>query len=277
VKKQGHYAGISGIMRLDDLVACSRAFEEALRSLEEGAAPELKFMAGFLLSSKTLVGESNRFPKRYPPISRLPELLSFNAPFLLRTIHYNTKDAATLPEQIDRVMAIAPGEIDAIQLNIRWASPVQLRRIRRRYPDLRIILQVGAGALSDVEEPDDIFLGDALKSYDGVVDDYLVDPSGGEGKPLDIWKAFACVSDDEIPSGMLTGVAGGRCAANVHELVGLMRRLKRPVNMDAEGRLRTPAIGTILGDDLDLAEATAYLREAVYLIGTAMQQYRVAA
>ncbi len=265
MKKTGPYVGITGFTNLGEVVACNNAFREAARAVGKYVSRNLKFMVGVLISSKTLNGGTNKWPNRYPPVTHISEIISMkHEPHLLHTIHYNTDDPTRIDEQIDQVMSISPSSIDALQLNIQWVNPVKLQRIKRRYPDLRIILQIGAGALADVNEPGEIFLGEALRAYEGVIDDFLVDPSGGRGEPLDVWRAFACVADDEIPPGMQPNIAGGFSAENVYRARGLMRRLKRPVGLDAEGRLRT------LGDNLDITAATNYLREGVALVGGAM-------
>lgn len=255
-------------MTLAEIVHCNNVFHEAkanthwmLRS-DDG----LKFMAGVLVSSKTLAGGTNKYPNRYPPIGHVAEIFSFDQEHLLRTIHYNTDDAVTIDEQVDQLMAIAPRAIDALQLNIRWANPVKLQRVNRKYPDLRIILQIGAGALGDVTEPEDIYVGSALQAYKGVVNDFLIDPSGGVGKALDIWHAFACLADRDIPAFMRPGVAGGREAGNVRELKGLMRR-HGLVNLDAESRIRTPRSDYgDGGDHLDLEKADRFLTASVALV-----------
>ncbi len=251
-------------MNLHDIAVCSNVFLEAVHKSGTPTATQMKLMVGLLVSSKTLAGNTNRWTDRYPPVRQIEELTSIGGEHLLHTIHYNTDDQATIDEQIDEVMKLSKG-IDAIQLNIKWVSPVKLQRIRRRYPDLRIILQIGAGALAEVDEPDDIHLGDALNSYGTSIDDFLVDPSAGEGKPLDIWRAFACIADHEIPVHIQPGVAGGRYSGNLHELRGLMRRLKRPVNVDAERLLRTSTEG---GGHLIIDEAVSFTRNGVALISS---------
>lgn len=279
MKKIGPYVGITGFMHLREVVVCNNAFREATAVAAEHVAKNLKFMVGVLVSSKTLAGGTNRWPNRYPPMARIPEIISMkHEEHLLHTIHYNTDDAGTIDEQVDQVMAIAPKSIDAIQLNIRWVSPVKMQRVRRKYPDLRIILQIGSGALADVDEPGEIFLGEALRAYEGVADDFLVDPSGGKGEPLNVWRTFACIADDEIPQSMQPNIAGGFNGDNVFEARGLMRRLRRPVGIDAEGRLRTrlrtPMTGpedADGGDHLDLVEATYYLQKGVALVGGAIK------
>lgn len=269
MKKIGPYIGVTGFMSLEDVAACDRAFCGTARRYPE--AKNLNLMVGILVSSKTLVGGTNRFPGRYPPIDRIPGIISMaHHGHLLHTIHYNTDDQTTIDEQIDQVISIAPLSIDAIQLNVRWVSPVKMQRVRRKYPNLRIVLQIGAGALADVDEPGEIFLGEALRLYDGLADDFLVDPSGGKGEPVDVWRAFACIADGEIPCDMRPGIAGGFCAENVYKIKGLIRRLRKPVNIDAEGRLRTPMEE---GDHLIIEEAQRYIRESIALIGGSIVRY----
>jgi len=261
-------------MTLAEVVRCNAVFCKAKEDIpSEGSrwmlkeSDGLRFMAGVLVSSKTLAGGTNKYPNRYPPIGRIPEIFLPDDEHLLRTIHYNTDDAGTIDEQVDQLMAVAPGAIDALQLNIRWVSPVKLQRIHRNYRDLRLILQIGTGALADVTESEDIYVGSALQAYKDVATDFLVDPGGGRGDPtsLDIWKAFACLADSDIPAFMRPGVAGGRNADNVRELKGLMRRNRGLVNLDAEGRLRTPRVGDE-GDHLDLDEAARFLTASVQLV-----------
>lgn len=262
MKKEGPYIGITGFMDLHEVVKCDNAFIQEVRRRKTATARKMKFMVGVLVSSKTLVGGTNKWTDRYPLVSKITEIISCDREHLLHTIHYNTDDASTIDEQVDEIMKISPA-IDAIQFNIKWASHVKLQRVRRKYPNLRIILQIGAGALREVDEPDDIHLGKALSAYEGVGDDYLIDPSGGEGKALDIWRAFACISDDEIPVFMQPGIAGGRDANNIEELRGLMRRLRCPVNIDAESRLRTSTTG---GGHLDIDHAIRFTQAGVALI-----------
>lgn len=267
-KKLGSYVGITGFMTLAEVVRCSQAFAQAKQ--KNGGPPlfwgmYLRFMVGVLVSAKTLAGGINKYPNRYPPIGRVPEIFSFDQEHILRTIHYNTDDASTLDEQVDQLMTVVPGTIDAIQLNIRWANPVKMQKIARKYPDLRIILQIGEGALADVTEPEDIYIGQALRSYGGVVTDFLVDPSGGTGKGLDVWKAFACLADGNIPANMRPGAAGGRDADNICEFKGLMRRLGYLINIDAEGRMRTPRVGDD-GDHLDVDKAVRFLDASIELL-----------
>lgn len=268
-KKTGSYVGITGFMTLAEVVHCNRAFCRAKDGTDWmlKKSDGLRFMVGVLASSKTLAGGTNKYPNRYPPINRVPEIFSLDDEHLLRTIHYNTDDAGTIDEQVDELMKLAPGDIDAIQLNIRWVNPVKLVCIKRVYRDLRIILQIGAGALDEVTESEDIYIGSALRPYADIVNDFLVDPGGGRGDPtsLDIWKAFACLSDHQIPPFMHAGVAGGRDADNVRELKGLMRRYSPLINLDAEGRLRTPRMGDE-GDHLDLDEAVRFLTASVQLV-----------
>lgn len=263
VKKTGPYLGITGFMRVGEVIACHNGFIEAVEKCGTQTAREMKFMVGVLVSSKTLAGNTNKWTDRYPLVTEIPDIICLKREPLLYTIHYNTDDEKTLDEQVDALMAISPN-IDAIQFNIRWASHVLLQRIRRKYPELRIILQIGAGALSEVNEPGDIFLGEALRGYESVVDDYLVDPSGGKGEALDLWRAFACIADHDIPRSMRPGIAGGRDADNLHEAHGLMRRLKRPVNMDTERRMRTDTPG---GGHLIISEALRLIEVGVPLIG----------
>jgi hypothetical protein len=265
--KKGPYVGITGFMSAAEVNACDNTFREAFFKLGGTVATHnMKFMIGVLVSSKTLAGGTNKWFNRYPVMSQLPDIISSNQGHHLRTIHYNTDDVQTIDEQIDQLMAISPN-IDAIQLNIKWVNHVKLQRIGRKYPDLRIILQIGSGALAEVDEIEDIFLGKALWAYEGVAHDFLIDPSGGEGKLVDVCKALMYISDNEIPKSMQPGAAGGLNADNVHILTSLIRRMRRPINLDTEKRVRTEDEG---GGHLIVTEAQRYLGASVPLLGAGM-------
>lgn len=111
-KKTGSYVGITGFMSLAEVVHCNGVFCRAKAGTHWMLRKDsgLKFMAGILVSSKTLAGGTNKYPNRYPSIRHVPEILSFDQPHLLRTIHYNTDDVSTIDDQVDQVMAIAPAE-----------------------------------------------------------------------------------------------------------------------------------------------------------------------
>ncbi len=260
MKKTGPYVGITGFMCIGEAVTCNTCFSEAVAEEGELVPRDLKLMIGILVSSKTLLGLPNKHPMLYPVRDNVSQITSQRHPHLLHTIHYNTDDPGTIDEQVEEVFRLDLEGIDAIQLNIAWVSPVKLQRIRRRHPEKRIILQIGPEALKEVHEPSDIYLGEALQSYRGVIDDFLIDDSAGDGKELEVWRAFACISDTEIPREMGVGMAGGREESNVHEMTGLIRRLQRPINTDSQKRMRTPS------DNLDLAKSCRFLRAHIQLL-----------
>jgi hypothetical protein len=245
-KKTGTYIGVAGYKHLHEVVASDNFFRKAIEYHPSPIATELKLMIGILVSSKTLSGATNRWSNVYAPVSQIPELTTLNPNHLLYTVHYNTDDAVTVDEQIDQIMQLS-STIDAIQLNISWVNPIKIQKVRRKYPNLRIILQIGLQALKDINTEGDIYLGDALRAYAGdiggeaIIDDFLIDQSEGNKRPIDVWRTFACIADVKIPTGIHAGVAGGLRGETVRELRGLIRRLQRPLNMDAQGGVRDDA------------------------------------
>jgi phosphoribosylanthranilate isomerase len=73
-----------------------------------------------------------------------------------------------------------------------------------------------------------------------VIDDVLIDPSGGQGQLLDLTRVEPLVHklyEDHLPIGV--GIAGGLTATTVNNLDLLVKQYP-DLSIDAEGGLRTP-------------------------------------
>src|SRR3989338_7514489 len=81
-----------------------------------------------------------------------------------------------------------------------------------------------------------------ISYYKGFITDVLVDGSGGRGLPMDVDKTLEYV--EALPathgSWLGVGIAGGLSDEGLGSLSRLTERFPN-VNLDAEGRLRTPA------------------------------------
>ena len=260
-KRLGIYVGVTGFMDLLEVSECSNAISEA-RNDGDDRLEDLKqlLMVGVLVSSKTLDGKPNKRPGRYPQMPAIKGIFEYcNWPDILNTIHYHTDDRAGLYDQVCRLVEVADGRLHAIQFNVRWPNHVTLVRIARRFPWLRIIVQIGHKAIADVTDGEHTFIGDAVRAYREVVDDFLFDPSGGLGRSLDLDAATSYVNS--IPQDSCgRGIAGGFDADSVVRTTGAMQAVGTLLNLDAEGRLRTPKDE---GDKMDLTKAKTYVRAAV--------------
>lgn len=265
-KRDGTYIGVTGFMDSFEVQECLKAFRPPSILEQEG----LLLMVGVLVSSTTLKGGTNRWFGRYPTMAAVPHILNWcNDPHALCTIHYNTDEPETLEEQVARIIDIGQGRIHALQLNMRWPSPVMLQRIKRRWPELRLILQMGHKAIADVTDGDEVYIQQAMGTYAGTVHDFLLDPSGGLGIPLSVKDAMRYMG--KMPKGVRCGVAGGLAADNVSELEPLF--LQQGVcSTDAEGRLRTLEAG---GGKLLIPAAQAYIARTLEVMARAWAIWRV--
>lgn len=235
-KKVGPYIGVTGFMSRTEV-------SEALAMVPQGSTRRL--MVGVLMSSKTFAGLPNKWPGRYPKKEVAADIF-IDDPRALNLIHYNTDAHNTLQDQlIDITRFIGSDRFDGFQLNVRWPGATDIRNYQRMFPDKLIVMQIGGGALSDVEQIGR--LGDILYLvYDHraccgwIIDSILIDPSGGKGLPLDTTKGAEHLREahHRFPE-MGIGIAGGLGPETLHLIEPLMREFPN-LSIDTEGRLRTP-------------------------------------
>jgi len=241
------YVGVSGFMRQDEVRGALAAFPDCGRSL----------MVGVLVSAKTLGGQRNRYPNRYPLVEDIAGIF-VDDPRCLNLIHYSSDvvpDGGTLVRLLD----LGGPHCHGFQFNVAWPRIWDLDRLltyaekSNRHP--RIVLQARYGSGHDV------FFLPSEEEYCDVATDILLDASGGRGLPLDVASAREGLREVDW-DGVGFGVAGGLCAETVGALAPLMAEYPA-LSIDAEGRLRTAE------DHLDMANVRAYLRASADVIGAA--------
>lgn len=224
-------------------------------------------MAGVLVSNRTLRGETNKWPNRYPKPEGLKDIFPrYNC--LLNLIHFNTKEPDKLLDDMCKAQDLAGPNCDGFQLNIAWPDKKVLEQYKTRAQFKRkvVVLQCGARAIQEAGSPGN--LGLRLHQYDGLIDYVLLDPSGGLGKEFHEAEMHAMLyyaREYTWPITFGLGVAGGFHAGNLERLQPLLKEFD--LSIDAEGKLRGQ------DDHLDMAAASLYLRKADQLF----RQYRKAA
>ena len=173
------YIGVTGFM--------SRAeVDEVLKAIPAGA--ERLLMVGVLVSSKTMQGIPNKWPKRYPSADQIAGIFPDHR-LALNLVYFNTKDPSELLSQMLEVTKLGGENFHGFQLNIKWPNPYTLEEYKKEYPDKIIVLQCGEAAL-DAVSCNPTILVEVAENYIGVCDYLLVDPSGGLGKPLNPHKGI---------------------------------------------------------------------------------------
>lgn len=253
------YIGVTGIMHSDEAHAIVTGWRDAWAAT--GREPTHDLMLGVLVSEKTLRGGTNKYPRRYPPVSEIRHLF-LREPGVLNLIHY----ASDRPPHVDdlfRLHEIGGPHCHGFQFNGTYPDRIDLVNLTGHVGDRRVVLQARI--------PEERFMNIHVPplAWHGVATDILLDASGGKGLPLDVDHArrnldaisrnWTALADHPVH----LGVAGGLCAET---LAPWGKALRSGCSIDAEGRLRDDADG---GGSLDLAKVGAYLRAAVQLAGGA--------
>ncbi|OGN03343.1 MAG: hypothetical protein A2651_02570 [Candidatus Yanofskybacteria bacterium RIFCSPHIGHO2_01_FULL_42_12] len=226
LKKTGPYIGVTGFMSKVEI-------DEALSVIPQGATHRL--MAGYLMSSKTLASQQNKWPGRYPKKETIQDLL-VDDERVLNLVHYSTDNPETLCSQLVEITKLAGRHLNGFQLNMAWPKISELEDYRHLYPDKFVVLQVGKKAMAQVGLSDfELSVG----AYAHVIDAILIDASGGTGEPLNATMA-ADYLWEIVNLGISLGVAGGLGPRTLNLIEPLIRQFHRDLSIDAEGRLRTP-------------------------------------
>lgn len=238
------YVGVTGFTARDEV-----------RSVLHGLPPQFsrQVMVGLLVSSKTVRGRENRYPRRYPLGADVAQVF-VDHPAALNLVHFNTKETDPFVVGQDALVAtLRAGEAcHGIQLNMAWPHPPLVERWREargRY-GLRdvVVLQCGGAALREAgcDPETGVVSGSRLanlaRQYAGLVDYLLVDPSGGVGRPFEADFALGCLdalySAELGPVGL--GIAGGLSGDTLSILEPVAEKFP-DVSIDAEGKLRDDA------------------------------------
>lgn len=198
------YIGITGIVNRTQVVTINAGAINLMR----GSGKQI--MIGVLASSKTLAGQSNKYPYLYPPIKNLPEIFASD-PRFLNLIHYSTDNPLLLREEIFKIIQLfkeRKNGLNGFQLNIPWPSISHLEDIKNAFPKLKFVLQIGPEAFEKAgHSPKKV--RDMASDYMPFVDYFLLDKSAGFNKPLDAeaLRPYLRELSDLFTIGL--GIAGG--------------------------------------------------------------------
>jgi len=114
------YIGITGFMSRQEV-------QEAQDAIPPGS--DRLLMVGVLVSSKTMRGEGNKHPGRYPAIEKVRGIFTGH-PQVLNLVHFNTKEPDFLEEHLRKVAMSSGPFFHGFQLNIAWPAPRMLEGYR---------------------------------------------------------------------------------------------------------------------------------------------------
>jgi len=257
--KQKAYVGITGPATKDEIKAVVEEFDKNGYTMSSPHVP----MLGYLVSYKTLNWQATN-DRRYPKVAELKDLLKTADNKVLTMVHYNSKEMPTLAGQISRIFdgVYQEGLCRALQLNIAWPDPYQVKLVKKEFPEMRIVFQISRKAAAN-KTPKQIVEG--MKEYGDTLSYALIDPSGGKGIEFDVKESLQVYQELKAAFPSLTvGFAGGFNGKNVAD------KLKKIIDgtgdsdfcIDAEGGLRDK-LSDNRGDSLlNIEKVEAYLQGA---------------
>lgn len=240
------YIGITGFTSKNEAT-------EALSAMP--CSVDRYLMVGVLASSKTLRGEKNKYPNRYPAVEKITGIFP-DDPRALNLIHYSTDDPATLSKQMLELASLAGPNLHGFQLNCAWPPPSELQLFCNAYPETKVVLQIGERSLEMVGNSS---YGLSIKlhmEYKGLIDYVLLDSSGGRGQILEVEKMSKYLYVlQTLPTQIGLGIAGGLSPQSLPLIEPFIRDFP-DLSIDAEGCLRDGS------DKLDIITVKEYIREA---------------
>ena len=263
------YIGITGIVTPDDVLTvkdCVRVVQDHCPTGQDGA-PTHRFMAGVLVSYKTLTGQplTNR---RYPPRTEVETLLAqCLAAGAFPVIHYNTHaKGEALARELEQLCLEFPS-VRGLQLNLVCPDPEVVRSFTSGpHRGVEVILQINHTSLvksakppATIGHPRDYAMG-YVRWSDAGISHALLDASGGKGKLFDRRTADTIIEtlDYLKEQGVRLGLAGGLgpdCGPALYDLrAGLAGHGGDPdielkeLSYDSESRVRVPVPDPIPGE-----------------------------
>lgn len=231
----------------------------ALRRLAWASLPPFgyRWMAGVLVSAKTLAGEATT-NARYPRFDDVPALLAElgEDSRTWPVVHFNCREG--LAGHLRTLAGLTA--MRGLQLNVQNPDRDEVAAFKRDRPDVEFILQVNAAAADESGAITADSVRRYVDRYDGVADFALVDASAGRGKAVDL--AVAQQVAAHRPGMAFAGGLG----PDSEEQVATLCAAAQGLSFDAESRVRRPLAHAVEGvpyqDRLDPAAAFYWVKSA---------------
>ena len=210
-------------------------------------------MVGVLVSSKTMRGEQNKWPNRYPKPEFLNQIFQ-PFPNTLNLVHFNTKEPEMLYDHLNRIREMVGPNCHGFQLNMAWPDPDTLAVFAIQARKTIFVLQVGNRVFEMIDNSPKK-LAERVANYKDLIDYVLLDPSGGLGIPMitEEMKAYlGALKEKDLDIGL--GVAGGLGPGKSHLIEPLVRE-HPDLSIDVEKNVRDQH------DMLDLELSKKYITE----------------
>ena len=218
-------------------------------------------MVGIMMSYKTLNGIETKWKDAWPAKEDIKNIF-VSHPKAFNTLHYADYEGINILENLERATIYGGSNMHAIQLDMIWPDPEQVKAYHRKYPYVEIVLQVNGKAF-DIVENRALDLIKKLYLYENSLSYVLLDKSMGKGLGMDanLLAYFLRSLTIGLPGLRDIGlaVAGGLGPKTLHLVKPLVEEFP-DISIDAQGRLRPS--GNAL-DPIDWGMAKEYLEKAV--------------
>jgi len=257
LKRSESYIGVAGVTNRAEAQALLQIFHRCIGNEVH------KVMTGVLASSRTLRGERHKKPNRFSAREAIKDIF-IPDPKSLNVIHFATDGKRPFSEELIEILdwCVSGWGSLGVQLNVIWPSPREVEKfLKAAIRKTIVVLQIGTRAFKEVNNSP-CELAKRLGAYRGLITHVLLDPSGGEGKPLDpaILRPYVQeVAELSWPVGV--GVAGGLSPTTLHLVQPLFDEFPF-LSIDAETGLRTE------DDFLDLEKVRRYIEGSLALLKT---------
>jgi hypothetical protein len=249
-----HYIGICDFPSGEQTLKTAKFFQGLAKSHRLSS----KLMVGVMMSYKTLNGEPSKWTVIWPKNEEVADIF-IDHPTVLNTLHYADYDGNTNAWHLLQAVKFGGPRLQALQLDMVWPIEDHIAFIRKKFLNLKIVLQINTNALKGIEDSPELLV-ERLKKYDGLLDYVLLDKSHGKGVGMDAQGLLPFVRAivDRLPK-LEVAVAGGLGPNTMDLLLPITHEFPH-VSIDAQGRLRPS--GNAM-DPIDWEMAHEYLREAV--------------
>lgn len=252
---KGHkaYIGITGFMDRDEVGIVLEMMPQYSKKL---------LMVGVLVNDRTIQCLDTR-GGRHPSIKNIKNILVYH-PLVLNMIHFYTKDADTLCDQLIKLTELGGPNLHGFQFNMIWPPIDEIKKYRSKYPNHAIVLTIDGRALNQIENSN-TFLVSKISEYKGLIDYILLDKSCGYGIPLDIkfMREYIHIlhTIDFVADSSVKIVIAGGLNAKVLETIEQLIKDFPDLSIDAENNLRNK------DDSLNLRLTQDYLYRALQMFG----------
>lgn len=182
-KKTGPYIGVAGFMTPEEVT-------DALRWVRRGS--DRRLMVGVLMDPRTLAGQANERPARYPKREAVSGIFP-NDPRTLNLVHYRTGSdhPDPLSVQLEEITELAGPNLDGIQIIMPRPPVSELRAYAQAHPDMVLVLQISSRTLAQMSSATQF--AEIVGQYIPVIDAVLLDPNDGRVMPFNSGMAAECL------------------------------------------------------------------------------------